>query len=288
MVNVRQALVRYYNYTHSRFPLVPLALHCGLAALVLATISVSDPVASLWNGLIYLLFLLHMRVLDEYKDKSFDDHNYPDRPVQAGLVTLQELKRIGWVNFGLMALLVLAQWPPAGWLIFIFAIGYSALMYREFFIPRFWERSPAQYLLSHQVVLLILFLGFLSRELGQAPPIRMLAAILFVYATVLIIELGRKVNRRYDPRGRETTDTYAFVWGSRLTLNLISLAGAFAFLVAWWAGLIAAQGFFLGVGLYAAYYAASLLFEKTLTMHSREITFLVSLLQLLVYLVFQP
>ncbi len=281
-------LARYIDYANQRFPLIPLALHCGLAALVLATSAGSGMVPALANGLVYLLFLLHMRVLDEHKDKAFDDTNYPDRPVQTGAVSLAELRHIGWVNFGLMALLVLTLWPPLGWAVFVAVTGYAFLMYREFFIPRFWERAPALYLFSHQVVLVLLFFGFLAARIGQAPLGRSVAAVGFVYVSVLNIELGRKVQPRYNPAGELTGDTYAAVWGTRFTLRLIAGMGGLAFLLAWTAGGITATGLALGLGLYAAYLLASLLFPETLVAHSREVTFVATLVQLVIYLGAQP
>ena len=161
---------RYYQYTKIRFPLGPLLLHCGLAVLVIGEVSSANNLDSLIYALIYLLFLFHMRVLDEYKDKDLDDKYYPDRPVQSGTVKLKELGVIGIFNFLLLLLLGFVQLNSLSWGLYLTAIGYSFLMYKEFFIKDFWNRSPALYLLSHQVVLILLFLVFMQDGYPRSPP----------------------------------------------------------------------------------------------------------------------
>jgi len=280
-------LVRYYDYSKTRFPIVPLILHCGLSALVLAAVSGAPLQDSLVFGLLYLLFLLHMRVLDEYKDKDFDDRNYPDRPVQLGSVSLPELKGIGWINAVVFTAIGLLRLIPAVWLFIFAAAAYSFLMFKEFFIQNFWQRSPAMYLLSHQAVLILLFLGFAAGGIGQTPAGPFAANILFVYATVLNIELGRKIKRRYAPDGAETIDTYAYVWGQQFTINLIVLVGVVVFVWNALAGNILWAGAIWGSSIYLLLIGASFIFRRWLIDNAREIAFVITLAQLFMYLVFE-
>src|SRR5512137_1173348 len=57
------------------------------------------PLALTWRFpagcLVLLLMFFHMRVIDEHRDYEQDCIVYPDRILSRGLVTLQQLRRIG-------------------------------------------------------------------------------------------------------------------------------------------------------------------------------------------------
>lgn len=43
-------------------------------------------------------FLLHIRIIDENRDKDIDDAFHKDRPVQRGLISIKQLNTIGFIN----------------------------------------------------------------------------------------------------------------------------------------------------------------------------------------------
>ena len=278
---------RCYDYSKTRFPLGPLLLHCGLTAFVIGAVSNGSSWDSLIYAVMYLLFLLHMRVLDEYKDKDFDDKNYPGRPVQSGSITLEELRGIGIFNFFILLLLGFIKLNGASWVLFLTAIGYSFLMYKEFFIKDFWQRSPSLYLFFHQVVLILLFLVFMLSGFDYERMSLMGANLAFVYAAVLIIELGRKIKRRYDPEGNETLDTYAYVWGQRFTINAVVLIGIAVFMLNAWIGNMSLVGAWAGLSLYGVYFVLSYAKKQSFIDNAREYSFILTLLHLSIYLVAQ-
>ena len=149
-------------YLRERFPLpTVLTLAAGTAFLLvgIATDSVQSPARWTVAGFVLAVvvaFLLRTRVTDEFKDRSHDDHHYPDRPVQRGAIDRGTLVRIGLAAFAVELGAVYATGVAAGnagaWVWYLPVVGYSALTAAEFFVPRWLARHFTLYFLSHQVI----------------------------------------------------------------------------------------------------------------------------------------
>lgn len=213
---------RWWVYQRERFP---LARHSLLtAAVVFGVTAVSLPPGSVWDagvgcravaafGVVLLLFL-QLRIADEFKDAEDDRRCRPQRPVPRGLVSLPELRRIGLaaalVQAGLTAAATpLLLVPLAGvW-------GYLLLMTCEFFVGERLKRHPIIYLLSHSIILPLLY-GFVSAcaWLGTGSPPANLAWLMGLgLASGIGVELGRKI---WSPADEiPGVDTYSRLWGIR-------------------------------------------------------------------------
>lgn len=107
---------RLYQYQLERFPLVFL-LPTTLAIIVstMAVLEMDGYQAEWWKYALLavagLSFLLHTRVIDELRDKEVDDVHHPNRPLQRGLITEQEILRVGYWN-GAYSLAFILFWIP--------------------------------------------------------------------------------------------------------------------------------------------------------------------------------
>jgi 4-hydroxybenzoate polyprenyltransferase len=165
------------EFLAERFP-VPvtamLSAAVGVAAYVAAQADtlragaplILDGTAALGCVLVFL-FLLQLRVFDEHKDFAQDSETRPDRPVQRGLVTLDELKAIGAV--AIVAQVVLAFLPGAtAGLAYLVVLGYSALMLVEFFAREWLSRRMLWYAFTHTLVMSILAVALSARFTARA------------------------------------------------------------------------------------------------------------------------
>lgn len=109
------------------------------------------------------IFLM-LRVFDEHKDYADDLHNYPDRVLQSGRITLGHLKLLG-----LFAILFQAGYSmicdqgigivTCYWLMIF---GWSLLMTAEFFVPVWLNAHLPVYGVTHMLIM-PLIIGWLMR-----------------------------------------------------------------------------------------------------------------------------
>lgn len=220
-------LRNFWQYLKERFPFVPLFLYSFTTMLAISfQFGRVDLLKVIILTIIYLLFFFHLRVMDEFKDFLYDKNNHEDRPVQRGFVSLDFIKKIGLLNMVLMLFLAYSVSSACCFFIFLITIGYTGLMYKEFFVPDFLRTRMVLYLFSHQIVMLPLFLFFYSAFNNSVwlitDPSR-LSLFIYTIIPVLLIEIGRKLEHRYSKTGKETNDTYVFIWGERKSIQVFSL-----------------------------------------------------------------
>src|SRR4051812_1404882 len=100
-------------------------------------------------------FFLLLRVFDEHKDFAADAAAHPERALQRGLVTLDQLKFIGVVAAAIQ--LGASLWLDAGigqvTLWWVAALVWSALMAKEFFASDWIRHRILLYAFSHMLVM---------------------------------------------------------------------------------------------------------------------------------------
>jgi len=217
-----------YNYLKERFPALPLFVFTILTLSGIAKNIQYDGkyIHVLLLALVYLGFLFHLRILDEFKDYNYDKKYHSQRPVQRGSISLTTIRNLGIINLLVITLLSFIVNHSYQFILFVFVILYTFLMFKEFYIKSFYEKSPTIYLFSHQIVFIPLYLYFfLSLEntinfLGGLS-----SASLFIYTIipVILVEIGRKMNHRLDSKGNKTNDTYVYVWGEKNTILIFFL-----------------------------------------------------------------
>ena len=229
-------------YQRERFPLAayaPLVAVSAFAALAFSrALRGASPLPGalqiLVAGLTMLALFFLLRVLDEHKDADHDARWRPELPVPRGLVSLRELRVAGAAAVGVVALANLAV-HPALLLPLALAVAYAGLMAKEFFVPEWLRARPLAYLLSHMVIMPLVFLhasavdwltaGAAGGAAGAAraasaaglalpsPPEGLWILLAFAFADGLVIEIGRKL--RSPAEEREGVDTYTAAWGLR-------------------------------------------------------------------------
>ena len=225
-------------YFRERFPIGVTSLHALATAAMIVGISsgTASQLASLQSALLiggsFFFFMFRMRVTDEFKDRRHDDKNYPNRPVQRGLISTHDL-----LSLGVLALtveLVCAWYAGAttghpwaiGWHLCI--LGYSVLTHFEFFAKRFLAAHFNFTFIIHQAIFVLYPLwGFAiwGTEINERTVIGAVSFVAFMAA----MEIVRKYELRLDPAGVPVPDTYLTVWKSVafwLMFGVVALAGS--------------------------------------------------------------
>ncbi|HEX8212358.1 MAG TPA: hypothetical protein VF584_19440 [Longimicrobium sp.] len=214
---------RLWTYQRERFPLAVYLPLIGISAACAAMYSSAArgrpelpalPLLAV-TTLTAIGFFFLLRVADEHKDAELDVRARPELPVPRGLVTLRELRRAGAV----VALAAVAAnalvLPRLLWLLAPAAV-WAALMAREFFVPRWLRARPLAYLLSHMVVMPLLFAYLTAADWlasGVAPPRTLGLFLAVAFLNGLLVEIGRKLRAPADER--PGVETYTATWGIR-------------------------------------------------------------------------
>jgi 4-hydroxybenzoate polyprenyltransferase len=154
-MNVRNVLA----YFKERFPPVNMMLFCILFLTVYSVaryFHADVPAKEGWHLLLgvaaTISFFYRLRVFDEIKDFQLDRINHPQRVLQSGRVSLQQLMTIAAV----LALSEIAWSLLSGmqtlfcWLV---AVGYSLLMRYEFFVSGFLKKRLFLYAFTHMLIM---------------------------------------------------------------------------------------------------------------------------------------
>ena len=215
-----------YIYFQERFPL-PGVLLISASFALLAIGSNGDTVPqwalkfTLLIGL-FVFLLLRQRVTDEFKDSEHDNINYPDRPYQRGLISKKSLLIIFSISLTVELLFAycLSGFEKFGWYLLVFA--YSLLMAKEFFSSKWLAKHFTTYFLIHEVIFLLLaiwIVKFMNLNFNSYTAAWVIAFI----CIMMCIEIVRKFEFRYNPKGEIVKDTYTSVWGETISRSLIEL-----------------------------------------------------------------
>ena len=215
MKDNRDFFKRFYEFQKERLQLEVLIF--TTSAVVLSSVAVSLPLGenifNYWKEIIVsfvtlLLFMFHIRVLDEHKDYEFDTKYHKDRPIQRGLISLKELLILDII--GLIVLFVLNIFFPLRAMLFLFiALGYTMLAGNEFFMKN-WIRKRF-FLYNFLNLLQLLFLQFYLYSLIDPKfsfkNILLTVHFVFVLFNVGILEFARKLKAKSEET--DAKDTYS-------------------------------------------------------------------------------
>lgn len=227
-----------FEYFRERFPLIiTIPYSLATAGLLFGITGSKDQHSiALLVAVSFLFFMLRMRETDEFKDSSHDTKNYPNRPVQRGIISRNQLIAIGVLSLAVELAAALAAGllskQPSSVFWYLAIIGYSVLTRFEFFAPKFLERHFNLYFISHQAIF-ILYPIWVFALLGISPSLQqVLGCISFVFL-MASTEIMRKYEIRLDPQGQIVRDTYLAVWGKWafwILLTLTALASGFLYI----------------------------------------------------------
>lgn len=140
------------------------------------------------------LFLL-VRIFDEFKDKEDDAKYRSYLPVPRGLISLKELKIIGW-TVGLIQIAIIAYFQTQMLYLYLIVLAYLFFMAVEFFVPNWLRKHQLVYITSHMFIipLIDLYASGLDWLIDGDVPHWGLAWFFAVsYMNGLALEFGRKI-----------------------------------------------------------------------------------------------
>lgn len=226
-------LIKRFNlYQKERFPLAVLIF--TTAAVILSSAAVAIPKGTnVFNNLSILivsfitliLFMFHIRVLDEYKDYRFDSEFHGDRPVQKGLISLKELLILNVIGLFIQVAINLFISPTA-FLFWLAAFAYTIIAGNEFFMGKWIKKKFFIYNLLN--LLQLLFLQFYLYEMIE-PSFSFRNELLtihfiFVLFNVGVLEFGRKLKaKEEETEGRDTYSSRLGIKGASSVFMVICL-----------------------------------------------------------------
>ena len=165
------------------------------------------------------VFFLQLRIADEFKDYDDDLAHRPYRPVQRGLVRLSELRCIAIAGAGIQFGLAFWIMPPV-MLPLLLVWAYMLLMTKEFFLSKWLKVRPVIYLLSHMLMMPLIYLFITAcdwKTADSAIPGGLLWFLGMGFFNGIVIEIGRKIRSPLDEE--HGVETYSALWGpERATL----------------------------------------------------------------------
>jgi 4-hydroxybenzoate polyprenyltransferase len=206
--------------------LLPKSLACIWVAAI-AGAALPWSLRDVFAALVPALHLFLLRVFDEHKDFESDKIFNPHRVLQRGVVSLREIRRVGWAAAVLQIICFLATSPSKEALIAFIAVWiWTLLMWKEFFIKDWLKKNYFFYSLLHLLISPALLL--LGLEMAGAPDEWMLDLFLLGLMTSWIYEVSRKTKGPEE----ETGDiSFSKMWGVRRCCTVIAIQGLLCLLV---------------------------------------------------------
>jgi hypothetical protein len=226
-------LLRFWIYQNERFPL--LAHGIAISAFTFSAVSYSRICRGKegfidWGDFfigifatVSLFFLV--RIFDEFKDAEDDVKYRSYLPVPRGLISLKELKIIGW-SVGLIQLLIIGVYQPTMLWLFGIVIVYLLLMGKEFFISSWLKKHQIAYITSHMFIipLVDMYASGLDWHLDKTSPhIGLVWFFAVSYMNGLVIEFGRKLRTKEneEPGVVSYTSLYGQIGGTAIWLAIL-------------------------------------------------------------------
>ena len=226
-MNMTTILGRFYIYQKLRFPIIILSLSLLPAILSTAAIVSKNPsILQIIGGLIAsILYLLHVRIIDEKRDFHHDSIYHKSRPLQTGLISMKELQIID--ISAVVIILVIAMFAGIyPFLLGLLILSYSFIASKEFFMGEKLRKHFFLYNIINTMQTFIMQLFAYSFFAGYIP-FTALVGLHYVFTCIgtIIFEFVRKIKiPGMDGTGK---DTYTWYLGFN---NAIAIYLVFAIL----------------------------------------------------------
>jgi len=218
----------FYLYQKERFPIVVLGLSflpaiLSSGAVIATQIELKFVLVAL---VVSIAYLLHVRIIDEFRDYGHDLKHHKDRPVSTGVITLKELKVIDWLAIVAVSVASLYSSPEA-LLIAVAMLLYSYFARKEFFLGMQFRRHFYLYNAVNLVQMLLLqILVYTIASPSFSLTLLAIVHFLFTATGTVIFEFLRKVK---SP-GQDGTGKDTYTWFLGLNKALLIYA-TFAILI---------------------------------------------------------
>ena len=215
----------FLKYQQERFPLlflIPVSLSGVMGAA--AILSVHNWILILAGTCITIVFLFHIRVIDEIRDFSHDGTFHTNRPVQRNVISIDELKYLRIISLILFFGLSL-YFSFEAFILAIVLFLYSSLAGRDFFYPEKIRKYFYIYNLLNMIQLVGLQMVVYSVLGWNLSFGRLIVAnILMIFLLSALLEIVRKI--KAEESENVGKDTYSFHLGHNGSLILFSIVFA--------------------------------------------------------------
>ena len=187
-----------------------------------------------WAYVTVFIFSFFLRIIlfDEIKDYEVDLKINPTRPLARGLIQIKEVK-IALLLLILLELIMTWNLGLSPFLIHAMAVGYSLLMYEEFFIGEFLRPHLTTYAVTHTFVCTLLGISTLvSSGAGIELQKSILGFVFMNWFYFNLFEFARKTWSSAEERTGVASYSQIFgLWGSvflslsQVGLGVLSFAG---------------------------------------------------------------
>jgi len=215
----RSLLARLWEYQAERSPFFAMVVLAALIVGVVFHFSHATWLTYLISVVIVVLYLIQIRTSDEKKDFEHDNRYYKNRPVQRGLVTLQELAAVNRVAIVSQLVLYATFWDLHIFALGLISQGYAYLTRKEFFVREWIRQHFFIYNFSHYIQLIILF--FAITYIIQPVGISHTQLLIFLVLNIIVVELGRKTKPIKEDVAE---DTYSYYFGYKGTAAALIVA----------------------------------------------------------------
>jgi len=199
------------------------------------------------------LFFL-VRIFDEFKDNEDDKKYRKYLPVPRGLISLKELKIIGWIVV-LIQLSIILIFQTKMLYLYLIVIAYLLLMGVEFFVPNWLKKRQLIYITSHMVIipLIDIYSSGLDWLLnGAAPHLGLVWFFSVSFTNGLVLEFGRKIRTPATEEegvlsytGMYGTNKGTLIWIVLLFVTMLLAMGAANYAHYGWISFSIFAGFFI-------------------------------------------
>jgi hypothetical protein len=156
----------------------------------------------------YVFFFLLLRCYDEIKDAAHDAVHNQSRPIPRGLVSIRELKNaITFLLVALVGLFGIAEAAP--WSLVV--LGYSLLMFREFFIGKWLRPHLTTYAMSHTFVIGLCTYALMQRDFSWGADAK--ATLCFALANWFVFNVFEFARKTFAPsEEKPEVDSYSKIF----------------------------------------------------------------------------
>jgi len=213
MTKLSTTTKNFYLYQKKRFPIILLGLSfipaiLSSGAVVSTHVEFTFVVLAL---IVSLAYLLHVRIIDDFRDYDHDIEHHKDRPVSTGIITLKELRVIDWVAIAVVITTALYASLQA-LLITMAMLFYSYFARNEFFLGSQFRKHFYLYNAVNLVQMLLLqILVYIIASKSFSFTTLVAVHFMFTATGTVIFEFLRKVKSPgQDGSGK---DTYTWFLG---------------------------------------------------------------------------
>jgi len=169
------------------------------------------------------LFFFILRLYDEIKDIEFDKNFHPERPVPRGFLHKREIKQV-ILFLIIVEILIFSFYGKQPLLLCLITIGYSLLMYKEFFLKEWLRAHLTTYAITHTFIVILISQTLFIALFANDPADFSLDLLYFSFGGWFIFnifEFGRKTYAQSEEK--KNLNSYSKVFGKLGAVLLVML-----------------------------------------------------------------